>query len=151
MNMKYLQGALSLAFLVAFNLAAIAESPHVFELRAAAREPLIGYTKCKASEKVGELYLSSQSVLSEEDVSTARTGDSIDSADVIVHFSEEGTRKLSAFTGNSIGSPLATIVFGDVVSAPIIRERIDSGYVSFSLNDARKARELVLMLTKSSH
>ena len=49
-------------------------------------------------------------------------------------FNQKGSEKISAFTKNNIGAPLAIILDGKVVSAPVISNHISDGYISISGN-----------------
>lgn len=51
---------------------------------------------------------------------------------VMVNFDKEGSRRLSAITGNNIGKPLAVMLNGKVLTAPIIRQRIIRGNIQIS-------------------
>lgn len=49
-------------------------------------------------------------------------------------FNQKGSEKISAFTKKNIGAPLAIILDGKVVSAPVISNHIPDGYISISGN-----------------
>lgn len=66
------------------------------------------------------------------------TGDRIESSSVsvdrmtgqpfiVINFDKEGTKKFAALTGNSIDKPLAILLNGTVLTAPIIRTTIANG------------------------
>jgi hypothetical protein len=122
------------------SVIALAEEPaHFLELKSASNNPQTGYEKPGGS-LTSELYLATQPILTEVDVIAARLSGS---TDVEVLFNVEGTKKLSEYTGQNIGKPLAIIVDGQVISAPVILARIDSGRLSVHLSDAKTALELV--------
>jgi preprotein translocase subunit SecD len=55
---------------------------------------------------------------------------------VIFRFGADGTRKFAAFTRDNVGRPLANVVDGKVISAPIIQTPIlgGSGQISGNLS-----------------
>lgn len=84
---------------------------------------------------------------------TDLTGSDLKSADVVfdkntgkpaisIEFNEEGSKKFESITGKNVGKPLAIILDNDLVSAPIVNEKITGGQAqisgTFTLEEAKK-------------
>ncbi|AKM82949.1 protein-export membrane protein SecD [Candidatus Woesebacteria bacterium RIFOXYC1_FULL_31_51] len=84
---------------------------------------------------------------------TNLTGADLKSADVVfdkntgkpaisIVFNEEGAKKFEIITGKNIGKPLAIILDNDLVSAPVVNEKITGGQAqisgNFTLEEAKK-------------
>lgn len=130
-------------FILLQSAIALAEEPeHFLEFKSAANSPQTGYEKHVGS-LTDELYLATQPILTEVDVISARLSGS---TEVEVLFNVEGTKKFGEYTRQNIGKPLAIIVDGQVISAPVILAGIDSGRISVHLPDSKTALELVTRL-----
>lgn len=79
-------------------------------------DPPVGYIVKKAS------------VLSGKDIADAEVGVNSDQASVItLSLNEAGKKQLADFTAKNIGSVLAVVIDNQIVSAPVIREKIATG------------------------
>ena len=71
-------------------------------------------------------------------------GGTLQQPTVRVDFNTEGSRFFADLTGNNVGRYIAIFLDGRVISAPVVRERIDGGSAVISGNfTAESARELV--------
>lgn len=104
-----------------------------FQIRAASFEPLANMERVESEALQRELYLDSEKIIDARHVT---------SADVVylsegqiglnLKLTEEGAKRIAFATENNIGRPLAILIEGTVVSAPIVRERIDGGGLTIS-------------------
>ena len=66
---------------------------------------------------------------------------------VSITFSQEGGEKFAAITENNIGKPLAILLDGQVVSAPVVQEKITGGVAQITGDfDIDSAKELAIQL-----
>jgi preprotein translocase subunit SecD len=118
------------AFAVALVGAAAALAPErvTVEFRAASMEPAAGLTEMRI-EGGSAYYVAKEVILDNDDVVDARAElDSLTGQAVIrIVFTDEGTKVFAAHTQAHVNQPLAILVDGTLVSAPVVREPILAG------------------------
>ncbi|MGE3804308.1 MAG: hypothetical protein AB7K24_06515 [Gemmataceae bacterium] len=90
------------------------------EFRLAEADKAEGLVEAKVAATDKKVYLHKKAVLSDADVAAARVVKSGDRYELELTFTPAGAKKLEKATGNHIGKPLAILVDGKVVSAPLL-------------------------------
>jgi hypothetical protein len=112
------------------------------QFRPGSQTPATGLTEMTVVGSDQKVYLSNEVVLSNADVKSARvvTGPSGPQIDII--FTQPGTERFTRATANNIMRPLGILVDGQLISAPIVREKITGGRAvmsgPFSEQEARR-------------
>jgi hypothetical protein len=104
-----------------------------FEVRLAEEKPAPGLREAKVSDSGRTVYLHSEVIVDNGDISTARIVQGGDPSQYAVDlkFSKSGAEKMRKATGNHIGKPMAILLDGLVVMAPVVRSPIgDSAVVT---------------------
>lgn len=81
-----------------------------------------------------EVYLHSKAQLTNKHLSSAKVIESSFGNSIEITFTEEGAKTFSDLTAQNIGKPLAIVIDGKVILAPVIRARIEGGKASISGN-----------------
>jgi hypothetical protein len=114
-----------------------------FEVRLAEDKPARGLSAAKVSDSGRTVYLHSEVIVDNGDIATAsivQGGDPSHYA-VDLKFSESGAEKMRKATGNHIGKPMAILLDGRVVMAPLVRSPIgDSAIVTGHFTKAKAER-----------
>ena len=97
------------------------------EIRPGSQLPGPGLTEMTVPGSGIPVYVWNNVVLSNVDIQSARVVSGADGPQIELAFTEDGARRFSEATGNSIMQPLAILVDGQLISAPIVREKIRSG------------------------
>lgn len=97
----------------------------LFEVRLAETAPGPGLREAKVSESEQVIYLG-EIVVSNGDIDRAEILPSRDGLEFVVgvHFTPEGARKMRVASQGHIGKPIAILIDGDVVMAPVLRSAI---------------------------
>jgi preprotein translocase subunit SecD len=103
-----------------------AEKPALkFEIRLAENKAAAGLTEATVEGSKNKVYLHKEAALTRADVSGARaTVDGKDKPAVEVTLTEAGGKKLARLSEGHMGKPLAILVDGKVIAAPIVRAKI---------------------------
>lgn len=114
-----------------------------FEVRLAEEKPAAGLRKAKVSGTERSIYLHAEVIVSNSDISRASIiqVDHSPQYNVGIEFNPSGTEKIRAATAKHIGNPVAVILDGKVIMAPIVREPIAGSAVisgDFSRAEAEK-------------
>ena len=97
-----------------------------FEVRLAEPQQAAGLREARIAGSNQVVYLHHEIIVSNGDISQSRVvqGDSPSRFGVVVEFKAEGAEKMRLATGNHVGRPLAILIDGDVVTAPVLRSSI---------------------------
>lgn len=114
-----------------------------FEVRLAEDRPAPGMREAKVSGSDRSVYLHDEIVVTNSDIAAARViqGGSPSRYGVSVEFNASGTEKIRIATRNHIGKPVAILLDGQVVMAPVLRSPIAASAVitgNFTRNAAEK-------------
>ena len=87
-----------------------------------------GFTPMTSAGSEQTVYVSQETVLSNEDIASARViklkgGNH----QISIEFSEAGVKKFANATEHSLNKPLGILVDGKLICAPIVREKIEDG------------------------
>jgi preprotein translocase subunit SecD len=141
--------AVSLGFLCCIpwgSAAQPAEKPGVkFELRRAESKPAKGLTEATVAGTKDKVYLHKEAALTNRDIVRARAAtDSGGAPAVEIELTEQGREKFAKLTGDHQGKPLAILVAGKVICAPVVREKISGGKVLITGNFTREEVEKIV-------
>ena len=132
-------GALALSlWAVSLALAAVK-----FEVRRAERKPAEGLTEAKVEGTDTKVYLHKEVELTNEDIAGAKAVTDESKANIVeVELTKEGRQKLARVTKAHQGKPLAILVDGKVVAAPVVRDEI-TGHARISGNFTKEEAERI--------
>lgn len=96
----------------------------------------------------GRYYLLGPALVSGKDLENAQTQyDDLGRPTVTLDFNSEGTKSFDKATEENVGSQLAIVLDGVVISAPVVQERISGGKAQISGNfTSAEAQRLSIML-----
>jgi len=102
-----------------------------FEVRLAEDRPAAGLREAKVSGSNRSVYLHDEVIVTNSDIAGARIVQGGDPSQygVSVEFNASGAEKMRAATGNHIGKPVAILLDGQVVMAPVLRTPIGASAV----------------------
>ena len=106
--------------------------------------PSPGLTPRKVAGSEREVYIRSQAVLSTAHIASAQVTESpyAGTHQIEITFTKDGASIFAEVTRNNIDKPLAIIVEGEVISAPVIRTEIAGGKAvisgSFTQEEAQR-------------
>ena len=100
---------------------ALAAKPVWVEIRRAESKPTEGYAEATVRGTKKKVYVSNQAGLITKDIARARLVDDR----VELTFTREGRKKLAALSRAQLNKPIAIIVDGEVIAAPVVRSRLD--------------------------
>lgn len=112
------------------------------QFRPGSQTPATGLTEMTVVGSDQKVYLSNEVVLSNADVKSACvvTGPSGPQIDIV--FTKPGAERFARATADNIMKPLGILVDGQLISAPIVREKISGGRAvisgRFSEHEARR-------------
>jgi hypothetical protein len=97
-----------------------------FEVRLAEYRPAPGLREAKISGTDRSIYLPDEVVVTNGDISAARSVRVGSQYYVMVKFTASGAEKMRVATREHIGKPLAILLDGQVIMAPVLRSPIDT-------------------------
>jgi len=102
-----------------------------FEVRLAEENPTLGLRDVLVAGTTRRIYLHPEPVVTNGDIVEAHPvqGDTDSTFNVAVTFNAAGTAKMLRATENHVGRPVAILVDGQVIAAPVVRSRIASAAV----------------------
>jgi hypothetical protein len=102
-----------------------------FEVRLAEDRPASGLREAKVSGSGRSVYLYEVVVVTNGDIAAARVlqGDGPSQYGVRIEFNASGAKKMRTATSNHIGKPMAILIDGRVVVAPVLRTPIGASAV----------------------
>jgi hypothetical protein len=100
-----------------------------FDVRLAEESPGPGLRAAAVSGRT--IYLHEETVLTNSDIATAQlvAGSSDSTFGVAVTFTADGAARMARASGSHVGRPLAILIDGEVVMAPVIRSAIGASAV----------------------
>ena len=102
-----------------------------FEVRLAENRPAPGLHKAKVSGSDQLVYLHDEDIVTNSDIAAARVvqGNGPSQYGVSVEFNAAGAEKMRAATQDHLGKPVAILLDGQVVMAPVLRSPIGASAV----------------------
>lgn len=120
-----------------------------FEVRLAEEKPAAGLREAKVSGTARSVYLHAEAIVTNSDISRASIiqVDHSSQYSVGVEFNPSGTEKIRVATARHIGKPVAILLDGQVIMAPIVRAPIaESAVISGDLSRTQ-AEKIVTRIT----
>jgi hypothetical protein len=112
------------------------------EFRPASEMPGPGLTEMTLSGSEKSFFVSDEVVLSNADVESAQAAMGPFQPHVEITFTKEGAERFATVTENNLNKPLAIIVSGRLIAAPIVMDKIVGGKAeiqgTFSEEEARR-------------
>jgi preprotein translocase subunit SecD len=103
----------------------LAQAAVKVEVRRAESKPAEGLTEAKVAGTEEKIYLHKEVELSNDDIASAKAATDQSKAYVVdVELTKEGRQKLARVTKEHQGKPLAILVDGKVVAAPVVRDEV---------------------------
>ena len=122
------------------TVSALPQPATTLEVRLAEMESAVGLTEATVSGSGQKIYLHSEAVVTNADVIRARVVPGNGGRfNVDVVFSNDGSAKMTRATQSHLQRPLAILVNGRVIAAPIVRDQISGSAVisgDFSSSEA---------------
>ncbi len=114
-----------LSFAASVPPAQAGEKPGViFELRAAESKPAKGLTEAAVEGTRDKVYLHKEAALTNKDIVGAKATTENGEIAVEITLTKAGQGKLAKLTESHVGKPLALMLDGKVVFAPVVRDKI---------------------------
>jgi len=108
--------------------AALAQAPSVsFSIRLAETVPTKGYKKVKVRGRDTTIYIAQEDALTQNDVEIASLEDFKEFIGLRLVFTKAGKEKLASISSAHLSKPLAVLLNGEVVSAPVVRMKLLTG------------------------
>jgi hypothetical protein len=114
-----------------------------FEVRLAEEYPADGLREAVISGASRSIYLHQETVVTNSDIVSAQViqGDTLSTFSVVVTFTADGAAKMRRASQSHIGKPLAILIDGAVVMAPVVRSSVGgSAVISGSFTRAEAER-----------
>ena len=103
----------------------LAQAAVKFEVRRAESKPAEGLTEAKVEGTDEKVYLHKEVELTNKDIAGAKAITDKSKANIVeVELTKEGRQKLARVTKAHQGKPLAILVDGKVVAAPVVRDEV---------------------------
>ena len=99
-----------------------------FEVRLAEDKPATGLREVKVPDSDRSIYLHDEVIVTNSDIAVARVAPGGRPSEYIVaiEFNSSGAEKVRAATANHVGKPIAILLDGQVVMAPVLRTLISA-------------------------
>jgi preprotein translocase subunit SecD len=95
-------------------------------IRAAATSPVSGWQQMASPDRERVLWVAPTNNLTSADIERAESAtDSGGSPAVTIVFTDEGAEKMAALSATRLGQPIAFLLDGKLISAPVVRARIE--------------------------
>ena len=114
-----------------------------FEVRLAEAQPGAGLRDAKVAGSDRVIYLHDEVVVTNSDIarSAVAPGNSSSTFNIGIRFNEAGAEKMRRATANHLGKPLAVLIDGEVVMAPVLKSPVsDSALISGDFSQAEAER-----------
>ena len=117
-----------------------------FEVRLAEESPADGLHEVAVSSAGRKIYLHQETVLTNSDIAKAEViqGDGASMFGISVTFNADGAAKMLRATATHIGRPLAILLDGEIVMAPVVRSPITASAVISGSYTRAEAKRIVV-------
>jgi preprotein translocase subunit SecD len=121
-----------------------------FEMRLAETQPAAGLVEAEVPDSSTKVYLHREAIVTNADVVEARVISGITSVNfnVAVTFNSAGAAKMARATASHIDKPVAILINGRVIAAPIVRSQITDQAVISGDFDNSQASAIAAGLTR---
>ena len=95
-------------------------------IRAAATRPVSGWQQMASPDRDQVLWVAPTNDLTSVDIERAESVTSSDGSPALaIVFTDEGAKKMAALSATRLGQPIAFLLDGKLISAPVVRARIE--------------------------
>jgi preprotein translocase subunit SecD len=116
--------------LVAFGDRGTLQAAVRFEVRLAEEQPAPGLIVARAADSGRLVYLHPEPILTNDDIAQSWVlEEEPDRFGVSVHFLQAGAERMRRATANHLGRPVAILIDGEAVTAPVVRSLISDSAV----------------------
>jgi len=135
-------------------LGAVSQTPNpattAFEMRLAETQPATGLVEAAVPDSPTKVYLHREAIVTNADVVEARVISGITSANfnVAVTFNSAGAAKMARATASHLNKPVAILINGRVIAAPVVRAQITDQAVISGDFDNTQASAIAAGLTR---
>jgi WD40 repeat protein len=130
------------------------QKPSSIELRLGYRETRPGLVEMKIAEGDEKVYVAPGAIATNADIASAEViGDPSGQPAIQLTFKDEAAKRLTAATEEHQGKPLAILVEGKVLAAPIVRDALGSKAMisgKFTLVEARRIAALAVSMPNTT-
>lgn len=128
---------------------AVADQPSKVEFRRAETSPAKGLVEAKVEGTNNKVYLHKEAEIAADDIDSARVGDDgFGNPAIEFTLTKEGGKKLAKLSDDHRNKPLAIVVDGKVISAPIIRAKISEKALITGKFTQKEAEQIVRAIGK---
>ena len=114
------------------------------EFRRAESQPAKGLTEATVAGTTRKVYLHREPAVTNKDIANAQvTPGDRGRATVRLTFTEKGKEKLAELTGGHLNKPVAVLVDGKVIAAPVVRAKISGGEAALFVGTRAEAERIV--------
>jgi len=117
-------------------------TPVTLEFRPGSQSPGAGLTEMKVAGADQPVYISEDVALSNADIASSRVVSGPSGLQIEIVFTKAGSERFATVTGNNIRKPLGILVDGQLISAPVVMEKIVGGKAlisgAFSQGEAKR-------------
>jgi preprotein translocase subunit SecD len=127
------------------SLALAADPPAKFEMRRAETKPAEGLIEAKVGGTDQKVYLHAEAELTDKDITKAQVIEDkqVSGPMIEIIFTKEGQVKMAKLTGEHLEKPLGILFEGKVISAPVVRSKLDGGKAVFTGNFTKEEAEKI--------
>ena len=98
-----------------------------FTIRAAATAPVSGWQRMESPEGNQTVWVAPTPSLTSADIDAAQPGNDRDGRPVVtIRFTEAGSEKMREFSAAQIARPIALVLDGELIWAPVVRSAINA-------------------------
>ena len=120
-----------------------------FEVRLAEDQPAPGLREARVVETDRSVHLHDEVVVTNADIATARLIPVGNVYDVGVEFNASGAESMRVVSGRHIGKPIAILLDGQVIMAPVVRSPIEnSAQITGNFTKAQAERVVIGIIGK---
>lgn len=125
--MKIILNLILVMVLTGCSLLNTPATPVILTFNSASETPKPGYFKMSKSGGKRSIYVSKEVLLSNTDIKSAHVIKGPYGSQIEIQFTNIGSERFKSVTARNIMKPLAILLDGELLSAPIVREKISGG------------------------
>jgi len=112
--------------IICFLLTSGIRGQNAIAIRAAGTSPVSGWQQMASPDPDRVLWVAPTNELTSVDIERAESGKGSDGSLMLtVVFTDDGAKKMAALSANRLGQPIAFLLDGKLIWAPVVRARIE--------------------------
>lgn len=97
-------------------------------IQPAATDPVAGWQRMESSDGAQTIWVAPTPALTASDIEAAQSETDTDGRAVVaIQFTTAGSDKMGVLSSSQLNRPIAIVLDGELISAPIVRSRISGG------------------------